>query len=319
MADAAFRDAFDIARALTHGGQALKLAPVPLMVGAFLMMITDGGSGGGGNFSGGGGGWPGSGHGKHDHKDILLDAGQGLLHAAGDGLHAGRAFFLGSGMPGGAELAIIALVVAIVGVIFLGLFALRCFIHTGWLRLHLEILERGEGVFGTLFGGADRIGTMAGWKILKTIIVLGVMGFTLAPGAGVAIWGGTQENWILVAVGVGIALLLLVPILLYVALGLAFGEHFIALEGLGTMESLERSWGMARGNRVHLALFMFVMGMVNLLAAVAGLLLCCVGLLVTVPAARSVIDVGMTESWLLYNRSKETTESWEIWKLATPA
>ena len=52
-----------------------------------------------------------------------------------------------------------------------------------------------------------------------------------------------------------------------------------------------------------------------LAAVIVGFLLCCVGLLATLPAARAVTDFALTESYLLLTRGPEITGYWKLWEL----
>ena len=93
--------------------------------------------------------------------------------------------------------------------------------------------------------------------------------------------------------------LIAVPVGFYIGLGLAFGDHAVALDALGPTDALEKSWEMASGNRLYLLLFLFVYGVVNVIAVFVGLLMLCIGALFTIPTARAVTDIGFTEGYLM--------------------
>ena len=122
---------------------------------------------------------------------------------------------------------------------------------------------------------------------------------TALPG-GALIGVGIMQSNVVLGIGGAILLMLLVfPTLIYVGLGLAFGDHAVALDNAGPTEALEKSWGLASGNRLHLFLFLFVYGIARLALAIAGLMMLCIGALFTVPISRAVTDVGFTEGYLL--------------------
>lgn len=83
--------------------------------------------------------------------------------------------------------------------------------------------------------------------------------------------------------------------------------------GVRVLGDIARS--RASGNRVPLFLFYLVVALVQLGAAIVGLILCCVGMLVTIPASRAVTDFGTTESFLLLTRGRAVTDYWEFWEI----
>ena len=121
--------------------------------------------------------------------------------------------------------------------------------------MHREVLTDGVSFPGRLFGGKEQFKSMAMWKFLKGVIGLGTGMVAMAPGGAIAIVGAIQENETLLLVGVILILLIGLPAIVYVSLGLMLGEHAVALEDMGPMDALERSWSLARGNRFSLLLF----------------------------------------------------------------
>jgi len=68
-----------------------------------------------------------------------------------------------------------------------------------------------------------------------------------------------------------------VPIWFFVILGLVLVEQAVAVESLSPVAALQRSWEVAKGNRIPLLWFLFLTVLVEL----AGMLACCVGILFT--------------------------------------
>ena len=327
-----FNEAFDPFRAFRHGWVAFKLAPFPLFLGALGMWFTAG-SGGSGNLDDigrvimdsqtddGGGDAP-----SYDNFDDWGERLQSLPTTLND--LVGRAQDLPPELQdlldelgsGGVELGVILGIVGVVLLVSLVcggiMMVIRSFIHSGYLRLHEQLVREGAGDFGPLFSGADVLGPMVLWKLLKTAIGFGSNMVAGSPGIALLIVGAVQRNVPLVVVGVALLLLLMFPVMIYVQLGLALGAHALVLERLTPMQALERSWSLASGHRGELFIFLLAQSILSIAAVFAGLLACCVGMFVTVPVTMASIDVGMTEAYLLYTVDQATRDSFKLPTLA---
>jgi hypothetical protein len=294
-----FREAFDIAARLSSGFRALKVAPWPLLLGALLMQCTEGGSGSGGNYSGSGGSGDDGSWDSYDWENLGASIGD-LATPDPAGAIAN---------VGGAELAIIAVVLVLalgVGLLCGGaMLAFRSWVHGGYVRLHRQVLRTGAGGFDTLFGASDVFVSMIGFKLLWGLIYTGTLMLALLPGGVLVGAGAIAEVTPLIWVGVALMVLVAIPVALYVTLGLVFGELAVALDGAKAMQAVERSWELARGNRLWLLLYLFVTGMFTLV----GICLCCFGVVFT----RAIADTGLTEAYLLATRPAAELEGW--WSL----
>lgn len=252
-----FAEAFSPTRAISHGVEGIRRAPGALLVGGFFMWVTSGGCGNSSSAS--------------DLGEVAKDQ---------------------SPEVSAAILLVVLGVLAVVVVLSFFVFLFRSFLHTGYLRLHREVLRTGEDNFSVLVSGGDAFGRMAAWKLLSGFIGFGTMIVAAIPG-GVLMGVGVAQDSGPALIGAGLVLLVLcmVPVSIYVSLGLALGAHAVALEGLGAMDALDRSWELARGNRLTLFVFFLVTGLFSLLGAIA----CCIGMFVT----RTMADVGTTEAFLL--------------------
>lgn len=310
-----FRHAFDPGRAVRHGWEALKKAPAPLFVGALIMNFAQSGGGGFNNFGNlgnSGGGWDGGGY--DDDYDFgsdwnyRLEAGLDTLASSG----MLQNFTGSSDFDDPAFLAGLLIGGVCLLVIFAVVFAAACWVHVGWLRLHEQVIVDGEGTFGTLFGGKDRVVDMILWSLLKGCISFATMIIAFLPGGLLLGIGIGMEIEAIAAIGGVLMLIIGIPGLYYVALGLSFGSHALVLEGRSPMDALDRSWSIARGNRWRTLFFLICMGFVHFGAVIVGFLLCCIGLIFTGPAARATCDVGFTESFLMHTRGEEEAKTWKL-------
>jgi hypothetical protein len=281
--------AFDIGRALSHGWAGVKRQPVGLLLGSLLLTLTEGG-GGGGNPGGG----------KLEWGDDSPDPGSSSLDLLRDGARGafGDAFDLHT--AGGIGLALVALVC--VAFCLAAVLSFRCWILSGYIRTQRDLVIRGEAGAGTLFSGGPDVVRLVLWKLLSVALVLGVVAVAAIPalvGGGAAYLAQAGETTIAVIAGTAL-FVFVVPTMIYVGLGLALGDQAVVVDGFGPVAALDRSWSLARGNRLSLFAFFLVTGLFRL----SGFLLCCVGIVLT----RAMADMGVTESYMLATQSD--TEGW---------
>lgn len=93
-------------------------------------------------------------------------------------------------------------------------------------------------------------------------------------------------------VAAGAGLLVFLPIALFFAARMSLANTAIAARGTGTFESMGESWRLTAGQLWPFALFFLLFFVLSIVAYIVGLLLCCVGILVTVPAAMMIFYVG---------------------------
>lgn len=291
-------EAFDIGRAVSHGWAAVKRQPVGLLLGSFLLTITEGGSGGSNPF-GGKYDW-GDGGSSSDQKSSAMPAdlwSERIRGALGDVLDLETA--------GGIAALIVGLTCLAMCVVAVVLF--RSWIQAGYIRSQRDLVISGQADVGTLFAGGPDLVRLILWKLLSGIVSLGVLTVALVPAlatAGIAYALHAEKNAILVAAGIT-AFVFVVPTMIYVGMGLVLGDRAVVIDGLGPAEALDRSWSLAKGNRIQLFVFFLVTGLFR----IAGLLLCCIGVVLT----RAIVDAGTTEAYMLATQSG--SENWELSKL----
>lgn len=256
-----FKDAFDPFRALRHGFAALQKEPVSVIVAGFALTILDSCQGGGGN-------------------NIPSDMGSG------------------SGMDE-AVVAIIAMVALIGCCIGIAVLLAKAFVEPGAWRIAERLTVDGTSGLDPLFSGKDVWLSMLGYTLLKGLIAFGVFIVSALPGGLVigvafALGQGDEPNVPVAVAGAALAAVIVLPAMIYVTLGLQLGNLAISLEQATAMEALDRSWTLARGNRVQLFLF----NLINGLLMFGGLLLCCVGVI----PARGVVLCATANAFLLHTR-----------------
>lgn len=292
----AIGSSFDIGRALNHGLLAIRIASAPMWLAGLLMSISDGC----------GGSVP-------DFSKLARERGQTHVWLANppklprviDQLLAddtSRAWLIGAVLG----------VVLVVMFVAIALFVLRCWLETGFVRLHVNILEHATDDLAPLFTGRDRLRAMLGYNLLSGMSLLAAGMIAAWPGGLLAYYGFATKHTGMAFAGIAFSVIIGVPVLVFVALGVYLGPLAVALDGASAVHALRRSWALAHENRWTLLGFALVCWLVQLLGYM-GILLCCIGVLGTLPLARSLIGFAKTESYLLFTRGLEQTAGWRAW------
>jgi hypothetical protein len=192
------------------------------------------------------------------------------------------------------------LVTGLIGITLAALgWVLRSWLAPGWIRAQVAAL-RGRDEPALLVSGGDLFGRFLGWSMLSASILTAVAALAVLVGlvvgivvlgAGVGGSGDVGALPLAVVAGVGAAVLVGLPLGVWVGLGLALGEHAVVLEGLAPRAALSRAWTLAEGHRIELGLFLFV----NQLVTMLGFLACCVG----VVPAWAVTSTAQTRAYML--------------------
>lgn len=196
------------------------------------------------------------------------------------------------GMDGTAMAAIagaflVLIVVACVIAVLQGLFTL--WFETGFLRVQADVLHEGEGAVSLLWSGVDRMWALFCWYFLVGTINFGVFSIAFTPALGVGFYFGWKQQWIPCILGASLLSLAALPVTLWFTLGLQWGSRWVALENLGPMEALERSWEMAAGRRIETWFLLLAQTLLNFV----GFIMCGIGLIVTRPIA----ELAMTDAF----------------------
>jgi hypothetical protein len=190
---------------------------------------------------------------------------------------------------------------------------LNAWLSTGYVRMQVGVLEHGSDSLAALFSGRDRLWHMFGYKLLASLTLSGTFIATAWPGGLLAYYGFATDSTTLGILGIGLALIVALPAVIYVGLGTYLGELVVALDGASPAVALRRSFEIAGRARLTLFVFAFVCMMIESLGSL-GIVLCCVGVLATVPLARSIASFARTESYLLLTRGFGPSEHWYLWQ-----
>lgn len=285
-----FWRAFELGQGLQVGARALREAPLPLLVGGMIMALLTGSTGGGPVSPGGGGGGGSSGSAQPfpdpDELQRWFEAQVEGVNLAFLALAIGLLFFL----------------VLCAGLLWSAFYA---YMQVGWIRLHEQALVTGKPTLSTLFSGGPRFAAMLRYTILEGLISLSI--WLVLGGPFMALGGWSVHAKSLPAAIAALLLTLLVPMIpwIWFRLSVSFAAHAVALDGEGARGALRRSFAMARGNRLNLLVWGFVMRIVTGLVSMIGFFACCVGVIVTIPAAKVLSDLPFTRGYLLMSRGED--------------
>jgi len=265
--------ALDPTRSFEVAWRLLKQAPVTVLLGGLILFFLEGGGSGGVNLISRGrdlGEWGRTGS---DMRRVLEEL---------------RPFLL--------------ILIPIITCVSVAFFALSSWIEVGFARAVEFTLRTGRDDIAKVFSGGDRLGAMLLARFLCGLIhvaaALPILAIVLAA-LLIADRGG--HGWLWVFSGVGI-LLLFAVVNIYLAIGFFFVKPIVAFESCSSTEAISRSWKMAEGRRLRI-LWFFIF---QVFLGIAGLCLCCVGLLLTTPLS----NVMRFEVYLALTRGEQFPQWW---------
>jgi hypothetical protein len=182
------------------------------------------------------------------------------------------------------------------------LFVVQCWWRVGLENVLADTLRTGRSQLADAWNPRGRVTAVIGTHLF---VGLSVCACYLPLGMALELSGllGELFDSPAFAVLLGVPLFLLwLGVFAYVILGLLFAPFAAALEPLGSIEAVRRSWGAARGKRIALLVFWIV----TTLFALAGFLLLCVGYLATA----SLVFLMPAEAWLALTRGEERKGWW---------
>lgn len=177
-------------------------------------------------------------------------------------------------------------------------------LFSSWAALGLahatEKTMQGEPAqFGDLFATRGRFVDMVLLRVLLFLIASGVC----LPFVAIALAGAFANDVlhvheavvVLACLFIGLAYL---PVCVYVVLGCSLAVRVLAIDGATPTEAVRRSWDLVRGNRLRLFVYWLALWVFMLL----GLVLCCVGVVLT----GAISEVAMNESYLALEAGRKS-------------
>lgn len=172
---------------------------------------------------------------------------------------------------------------------------IAAWMNVGQARCALAMLRGQRPEFSELFGVRGLFSAI-GAQLLYGVCLALVGGVLLGPGLVVLLNSKGQSP-------VGPLLLIggalpLVALVFFLAIKLALLNVVAADRAPGVFETLGQSWRLTSGVFWLFVLFLLLMMATQIVAFVGGLLLCCVGVLVTVPAGVMLIQLAAADAYL---------------------
>ena len=171
---------------------------------------------------------------------------------------------------------------------------------TAWLRIGYwggirTVMREGDVEFGELYRASNRWLGVFLTMLLQTVMVLvSLVPFGIFVGAAYLLHEVVGIDDDIAALFMFGGWLLYLPVLIYLELGFVLMPYPAALEGAGPVESLRISWGLASGVRLQ----MIGMGLLSFGLVIAGLLMCCIGV---IPAG-IIVEVMWCEAYVQATR-----------------
>jgi hypothetical protein len=199
-------------------------------------------------------------------------------------------------------------VLALVPLLLLFLW-IRCWFDWRAMRAHRRILEEGSDTDGVLSG---RLRDLFAYRLIAWGLVLGALLLACLPGIGLVWVGGNSVSPEWALLGAVMLIVVGLPVWIYVSMGVYLGDRLVVLEGLTPVNALERSWGLAHGNRISLLIFRLVLVGTKIVSVLVGFLLCGVGVLLTWPLGKAIAEAALSEAVLVQRLKTPFPESWKF-------
>lgn len=222
-----------------------------------------------------------------------------LLDGGGGG---GGQVRTGGGSRSEEEIALTVALVAVLVVVGIVLWLFACLVRVGFASALEHTLKMGGDEPGRIFQSEGRWLNMVFGTFLKGLATVGAaLPLLLFVGGAVGI-SAAAESGPLGIVMVIAAVVIWLPLFVYVALGISLVTEGIAVERLDPGEAFRRSWTLVRGNRLRLLVYYIVTSIFVIL----GVLACCIGVLFTGALAQT----AHYEAYLRLVRSSEEQAAW---------
>jgi hypothetical protein len=164
----------------------------------------------------------------------------------------------------------------------------------GLSRCSLAMLRGRRPELSELFGVRGAVGAI-GAQILFSLVLILIGCLCLGPGM-VVLFSDLDSP-----LGLGLMLAGLLPfgiVALVASVRLVFLNVVAADRGTGVFETLGASWNLSSGVFWLLVLFFLLAMATQILAMIGGLLLLCIGVIVTVPAGMMLIQIATADAYM---------------------
>jgi hypothetical protein len=205
-------------------------------------------------------------------------------------------------------------VIALLG--FFGSVSAVAYLVGCWLSLGLAQAVEKSVVTGTarpgdLFETRDRYFEMVfGGAVVFLVSLLALLPFVAIALVATFLHERVRVPVPLVAFGGFISAAAYLMVYLYVLLGVSLWRQAIAIEGLGPVAALGRSWRLANGHRLRLALYWLVMSLVTFVGFWGGLMLFCCGVIPGLVLSVTLAQIAQFESYFALVRADDHARSW---------
>lgn len=175
--------------------------------------------------------------------------------------------------------------------------------YAGFVNTCSRLYRTGAVEIGELFSDRGRFVSI----FVVCLLRFGVFGLTVVPVAAIFFASfllhqeARIDDDITIPAGV-LASLLYLPVAIYVWLGFGLAKLCAAVDGLGPVEAMGRSWDLVRGNRWLFLVYAVLMCFVTLL----GVLCCCFPVVFTT----AWTEAAYVDSYLALTRGEERTGWW---------
>jgi hypothetical protein len=192
---------------------------------------------------------------------------------------------------GDSDLIVVGWIVYGAGIL-LGI-PLGVWMSLGQARVSLLLARGTRPSFSVLFDGRHYLAAL-GATLLLMLVHVAAFAVILGPGFGLLAADADAAAAVVLVLGA----------LAYAAVAIVLSARWLLwtcalADGAGgSFDSLRRSWDLTRGIFWHVVLFGILTFAISIAAGVIGVLACCVGILVTVPAAQGLMQIAIAHAYL---------------------
>ena len=184
--------------------------------------------------------------------------------------------------------------------ILLLLAAVRALADVIAFRVHRAVISRGHPSSNRDGTGVKSLALqLLAYYVLSFGAIVGSVVVAGAVGAAIVMSGVNSASPGVALFGMTVFAVSVIPVSIYVSFGLYLGSRIVVFEQATAVEALERSWSLAKGNRWPLIVFRLILSLFVVAGGVAGLAVCGVGILISLPVVCAVSSASLSEAFML--------------------